>query len=658
MEDEMEKKWAELRARSIANEQRCGVEEFIGSHLGMSGRIKARYSDFLVNEIDADGKVVHLTCTQDPSIHEEKAKEEAVSSKGNSEVFPAEAEEILKKYISAESLSDFVTFITQTPAANRRHAAFAFPKLDVKEARAEVHRAVRLIGGVKSVTYSKDAKKGGLQNVQMTSGMKRKRVDDEGKEGEVDVPHISSLHEHDGCIIVQFGADKQPRGAWKRRKKGDSEKTKFQTEFSLFKENKDTTEVVSLLARLSHGKNKAFSYAGTKDKRGITVQRMRVDGLDASSLYRLNSRLRGIRVGDCVAKEGPLRLGDHSGNRFTVVVRGVSETDTDIVKSVESVSKDGFLNYFGMQRFGSPSVPTWSIGQAMLKEDWEEAFNLIMMEREEEHVTHKAARKVWAETRNASKTLNALPSSMYLERRLLLSFKHASGHPHHAAIMSLDRNNRLLYVHALQSLVWNKVVSRRVRKYGHTVVVGDLVRCNVPTERDLEILRNSVQNEKAREYVCKRNAVHVVTAEDVDRGVYKREDILLPLPGTGVLLPQNDIGQAFEEVLQELGLNDSNFATRNVDYQLFGDYRLVYCRPSDVSHDILYYKRDEEQLVPHDMDRLHGVEIPVDIVRAGDPGAKKAVALSFSLPNSTYATMLLREVTKKSSQELCHRFFK
>jgi len=44
--------------------------------------------------------------------------------------------------------------------------------------------------------------------------------------------------------------------------------------------------------------SKFFTYAGTKDKRGITVQRMTVFRTPPQKLARLNQRLPGIRVGN------------------------------------------------------------------------------------------------------------------------------------------------------------------------------------------------------------------------------------------------------------------------------------------------------------------------------------------------------------------------
>lgn len=39
---------------------------------------------------------------------------------------------------------------------------------------------------------------------------------------------------------------------------------------------------------------------------------------------------------------------------------------------------NGFVNYYGMQRFGTRSIPTHEVGKAIIKEDWAGAVKLIL----------------------------------------------------------------------------------------------------------------------------------------------------------------------------------------------------------------------------------------------------------------------------------------
>lgn len=55
------------------------------------------------------------------------------------------------------------------------------------------------------------------------------------------------------------------------------------------------------------------------------------------------------------------------------------------------VKERGFINYFGLQRFGSGGAPTSEVGLAMLKEDWQGAVKLIMTPRlGENEATHQS----------------------------------------------------------------------------------------------------------------------------------------------------------------------------------------------------------------------------------------------------------------------------
>lgn len=78
-----------------------------------------------------------------------------------------------------------------------------------------------------------------------------------------------------------------------------------------------------------------------------------------------------------------LTLGDLKGNHFTIVLRDVKGASEDALEvSLNSLKQHGFLNYFGMQRFGTSSVLTHTVGCAIMKKDFELASDLILNPRE------------------------------------------------------------------------------------------------------------------------------------------------------------------------------------------------------------------------------------------------------------------------------------
>lgn len=73
--------------------------------------------------------------------------------------------------------------------------------------------------------------------------------------------------------------------------------------------------------------------------------------------------MNGVTVGNFTTSATPLRLGDLSGNLFTVVLRALDGVDAQHASASVAALRDcGFINYFGLQRFGTGSIATHTIG--------------------------------------------------------------------------------------------------------------------------------------------------------------------------------------------------------------------------------------------------------------------------------------------------------
>lgn len=131
-------------------------------------------------------------------------------------------------------------------------------------------------------------------------------------------------------------------------------------------------DCINFLAQKMRINPREFSYAGTKDRRATTIQRVAVRNTLSTRLHHMNSWLRNIVLGDFRYQDNPLQLGDLAGNEFTLIVRDVSGGDddeanekvdeADVEKACCSLRDHGFVNYFGLQRFGTGGSPTHEIG--------------------------------------------------------------------------------------------------------------------------------------------------------------------------------------------------------------------------------------------------------------------------------------------------------
>lgn len=108
--------------------------------------------------------------------------------------------------------------------------------------------------------------------------------------------------------------------------------------FTLQKTNRDTQDALAHLSRSIHCTVKDLSVAGTKDKRGITTQRvaLRRGNKTVEDVWRLANGLngrrtpeevltrrgdRGIRIADFNYRRAGLELGMLKGNSFVITLR-------------------------------------------------------------------------------------------------------------------------------------------------------------------------------------------------------------------------------------------------------------------------------------------------------------------------------------------------
>ncbi|XP_065410111.1 pseudouridylate synthase 7 homolog isoform X7 [Chrysemys picta bellii] len=385
--------------------------------------------------------------------------------------------------------------------------------------------------------------------------------------------------------------------------------------FVLYKENKDTMDAINVLSKFLRVKPNIFSYMGTKDKRAITVQEIAVLRITAQRLAHLNKCLMNFKLGNFSYKNHPLKLGELQGNHFTVVLRNITGTDDQVQQAMHSLREIGFINYYGMQRFGTTAVPTYQVGRAILQNNWNEVMDLILKPRPGAEKGYLVkCREEWAKTKDPAAALKKLPVKRCVEGQLLRGLSKYGLKNIVSAFGIIPRNNRLMYIHSYQSYIWNNMVSKRIEEYGLKAVSGDLV------------LKGGT-------------AVHI---EEADVDDYTIHDIVMPLPGFDVIYPKHKIGDAYKEMLAADNLDISNMRHKIRDYSLSGAYRKIIIRPQNVRWEVVAYDDPRIPLFNTDLDKLEGKPPPI----LATEGKFKALKMEFSLPPSTYATMAIREVLK------------
>eukprot|EP00795_Rhopilema_esculentum_P017264 gene17264-8827_t len=379
---------------------------------------------------------------------------------------------------------------------------------------------------------------------------------------------------------------------------------------------------------------KNYQDLGTKDKRAITTQQLCACRVDAKRLASINKLVRNIAVGSFEYKSFPLKLGDLSGNQFSIVLRNISLTASEelLSKIIESLRGSGFINYFGMQRFGSGSVATFEVGKAVLRSDWESVIKLILSPRPEEDKLVFNAKMHWLETGDSKSALEMMKKRRCIEGKVLDILAKQGEKSFYNSFQGIPRNTRLMYIHSYQSYIWNKIVSKRIKIFGMQPIAGDLVLSKHAEDGNVGLQTESMT----------RCQVKMLTEADLASMAYKITDIVIPLPGYDVTYPGFGAKEWYSELLALDGLSLEDMRHQIKEYSLSGAYRFMIARPSNISWSIAAYDDYRVPLWQTDLDVIHGQEIP----SGNESGNLKALKLEFSLPTSSYATMVIREITK------------
>jgi len=227
------------------------------------------------------------------------------------------------------------------------------------------------------------------------------------------------------------------------------------TYFWLTKKNWTTLRAIVEVASRSHVSFKRFKFAGTKDKNAITKQAVSAFKIPPETLENLN--IKDIQIQVIGFGNEPISLGYLTGNKFDITVRDLKKKDFDILKKNSvKIKKNGCLNYFGPQRFGSGN--TALIGKEIIKGRFELAVRYMLTYSEDENKVAKKARnfakKNWHKW---PEILAQMPKFLGLEKAVL-NYLVQFPNDYAGALRKLPKPVRRMYVHGYQSWIFNKAL--------------------------------------------------------------------------------------------------------------------------------------------------------------------------------------------------------
>jgi tRNA pseudouridine13 synthase len=277
--------------------------------------------------------------------------------------------------------------------------------------------------------------------------------------------------------------------------------------------NWETNRLIRRLSRNLHISRNRIGFAGTKDKRAVTTQLM---SFEAPLEEVVSIHMPGVDIFDAYRARRKITIGDLVGNAFELRVVDCSARDEQLEESIKNVlaplqELGGFPNYFGIQRFGSLRPVTHTVGKQIISGDFEGAVRTYVAtptswEMEESRDARKRLHEEW----DFESALSYFPQRLTFERVII---GHLVEYPddYSGALKRLPTNLQMMFVHAYQSYMFNRILSERIRRNMplNSPLVGDVVlpmtkdwipdhRSFVPvTEENVDLVSKQVSEGKA-----------------------------------------------------------------------------------------------------------------------------------------------------------------
>ncbi len=355
---------------------------------------------------------------------------------------------------------------------------------------------------------------------------------------------------HEDFLVEEItpSRDLLPIKVWLNRPPGEftlqGKKTIYVT-FTVQKMGLSTMDVSTIIASSLRLPRNLVSYAGLKDKRAVTAQRMSAPTRAASGLGALE--LSNIEIRDIEYSRRLVQIGELWGNRFTILLRDLDVSLEKALEVADEVQSSPLLNYFGVQRFGIARANTHIAGKFLIKRDFEGMIRSILCTPGEYETQELLdARAELADNLiPTERIIDAFTKDLHYERVVMYELIKQPGE-FKRAVSRISPRILTLMVHAYQSFLFNRLLSMRV-KSGLSHIIpepGDfLIACDeTHSGRDSWLYVTDSTLEERRQQVSKMEYA-----------------LALQSPGYATRLPPTKQSEILRELLRAEGITFKDF---------------------------------------------------------------------------------------------------
>lgn len=323
--------------------------------------------------------------------------------------------------------------------------------------------------------------------------------------------------------------------------------------FTLQKRNWDNILAIKEISKRLGISYKRFGFAGTKDKRALTIQRISVRDVSGENLKKVN--INDITIGNFEYGNEGINLGDLWGNRFAITIRDL-KCDREIlevrIKAIMGEIAPGVPNFFGVQRFGTTRPITHLVGKEILGGNFENAVMIYLIKNfEEETEETRKAREFLRETNDFKEGLKIFPKYLSYELAIL---NHLVKKPTDfvGALRKLPKKLRWMFVHAYQGFIFNKALSDYISR---GIIVEKLPLVGYETGID-EITNEILDDEKITMEDFKISAMPELSS----KGIYR--DCFVEVRDFKILnISDDELNTGKKKIILQFSLSKGNYAT-------------------------------------------------------------------------------------------------